>query len=158
MVKNTKTWISWERNITFPKNKKVHNLCPSWHILLVVAKNLHRKYTETGTYTKIRWKKSNVFVSKLARKWIYYVICCMAFWHTQKMDFPCYILYGLLTPKSTLSRKWIYHVICCMAFWHTQIYRVAIYYNMDKLRVFFIGNYLNLALQTESRLKYVCHF
>ena len=29
MVKNTKTWISWEQNITFLWNKKIINLCLS---------------------------------------------------------------------------------------------------------------------------------
>ena len=33
MVKNTKAWISWERNITFLQNKKFCNLCLRWHIL-----------------------------------------------------------------------------------------------------------------------------
>ena len=35
MVKNAKTWISWERNIIFLFlwNKKIHNLCFRWHIL-----------------------------------------------------------------------------------------------------------------------------
>ena len=33
MVKNTKTWISWERNIIFLQNKKILNLCFGWHIL-----------------------------------------------------------------------------------------------------------------------------
>ena len=33
MVKNTKTWISWERNIIFLWNKKILNLCFRWHIL-----------------------------------------------------------------------------------------------------------------------------
>ena len=33
MVKNTKTWISWEWNITFLRNKKILNLCLRWHIL-----------------------------------------------------------------------------------------------------------------------------
>ena len=33
MVKNTKTWISWEQNIIFPWNKKILNLCLRWHIL-----------------------------------------------------------------------------------------------------------------------------
>ena len=32
MVKNTKTWISWERNRTFRKNKTILNLCLIWHI------------------------------------------------------------------------------------------------------------------------------
>ena len=33
MVKNTKTWISWEQNIFFLWNKKILNLCLIWHIL-----------------------------------------------------------------------------------------------------------------------------
>ena len=33
MVKNTKTWLSWERNITFLWNKKILKLLLKWHIL-----------------------------------------------------------------------------------------------------------------------------
>ena len=33
MVKNMKTWISWERNIIYLPNKKILNLCFRWHIL-----------------------------------------------------------------------------------------------------------------------------
>ena len=33
MVKNTKTWISWEQKITFLRNKKILNLCLRSHIL-----------------------------------------------------------------------------------------------------------------------------
>ena len=33
MIKNTKTWISWERNIIFLRNKKNLNLYFRWHIL-----------------------------------------------------------------------------------------------------------------------------
>ena len=33
MIKNTKTWINWERNIIFLWNKKNLNLCFRWHIL-----------------------------------------------------------------------------------------------------------------------------
>ena len=33
MVKNTKTWISWERNTIFLRNKKILNLRFRWHIL-----------------------------------------------------------------------------------------------------------------------------
>ena len=33
MVKNTKTWISWEWNIIFLWNKKILNLCLRWLIL-----------------------------------------------------------------------------------------------------------------------------
>ena len=32
MVKNTKTCISWEHNITFLQNKKILNLCLRWNI------------------------------------------------------------------------------------------------------------------------------
>ena len=33
MFKNTKTWISWERNIIVARNKEILNLCFRWHIL-----------------------------------------------------------------------------------------------------------------------------
>ena len=33
MVKNTKTWISQEQNLTFWWNKKICNQCFRWHIL-----------------------------------------------------------------------------------------------------------------------------
>ena len=33
MVKNTKYWISWERNTTFLQNKKILKQCLRWHIL-----------------------------------------------------------------------------------------------------------------------------
>ena len=33
MIKNTKTWISWERNIIFLRYKKLLNLRFRWHIL-----------------------------------------------------------------------------------------------------------------------------
>ena len=33
IVKNIKTWISWERDITFLRDIKIFNLCVRWHIL-----------------------------------------------------------------------------------------------------------------------------
>ena len=33
MAINTKTWITWERNIIFLWSKKILNLCLRWHIL-----------------------------------------------------------------------------------------------------------------------------
>ena len=33
MIQNTKTWISWEQNITFLWNKEILNLCFRWYIL-----------------------------------------------------------------------------------------------------------------------------
>ena len=33
IFKNAKTWISWQRNMIFLRNKKILNLCLRWHIL-----------------------------------------------------------------------------------------------------------------------------
>ena len=33
VVENTKTWISWEQNTTFLRNKKILKLCLRWQIL-----------------------------------------------------------------------------------------------------------------------------
>ena len=33
MVKNTKSWISWEENLTFLQNKKILNLYLRCHVL-----------------------------------------------------------------------------------------------------------------------------
>ena len=33
MVKNTKTWISWQQNIIFYDKKKIHKISLRWHIL-----------------------------------------------------------------------------------------------------------------------------
>ena len=56
MVKNTKTWISWEWNITPLRNKKTLNLFLRWHILRsycfvveVTFKNEKLKYLEHRT-------------------------------------------------------------------------------------------------------------
>ena len=55
MVKNTKSWISREWNITFLWNKKILNLCLIWHILRsyhfvaeVTFKNNFRPYSNYG--------------------------------------------------------------------------------------------------------------
>ena len=56
MVKNTKTWISRERNITFLWNKKNINLCLKWRILgsyyFVAEVTFNEEYTIIG-YQKI---------------------------------------------------------------------------------------------------------
>ena len=42
-VKNAKTWIFWEQNVTFLKNPKIINQCLIWHILrtsFLAAQNL----------------------------------------------------------------------------------------------------------------------
>ena len=66
MVKNTKTPITWERNITFLRNKKIINLCFRWHILtsydLVVEVTFNVKATNNWDIFKpcFKW---NTFYS-----------------------------------------------------------------------------------------------
>ena len=66
MVKNTKTSITWERNITFLQNKKILNLCFRWHILtsydLVVEVTFNVKATNNWDIFKpcFKW---NTFYS-----------------------------------------------------------------------------------------------
>ena len=56
MLKNAKTWISWERNIIFLQNKKILNLCFRWHIMKsdhfvteVTLKNRKEKIVEQNS-------------------------------------------------------------------------------------------------------------
>ena len=64
MVKNTKTWISWEWNIIFLRNKKILNLCSRWHIL--------RSYSFVAEVTfndiKSIASKFNEFFSSVAKE------------------------------------------------------------------------------------------
>ena len=61
MVKNTKTWIYWERNIVFLRNRKILNLCRRWHIL--------RSY---------RFVVEVTFKSSIFSLWPYKLkVCCM---------------------------------------------------------------------------------
>ena len=66
MVKNTKTWISWERNITFLWNKKILNLFLLWHILIGYCFAV--KVTFNWIYCGIKLKDecfpSNICVNK----------------------------------------------------------------------------------------------
>ena len=55
MVKNTKTWISWERNTTFPRNKKILNLRIRWCIL---SEKLKRKIVKIFS----KCKRNNTFI------------------------------------------------------------------------------------------------
>ena len=55
MVKNTKTWISWEQNITFLRNKKILNLCLRWHNL-----RSYRFVTEVAFRQWNYYKNSNL--------------------------------------------------------------------------------------------------
>ena len=59
---------------------------------------------------------------------------------------------------SKIVKKGIYYATCCMTFRHTQIYSVTMYFNIDKLHVFFIGKYCKLALQAARKWNYACDF
>ena len=54
MVKITKTWISWERNITFLQNKNILNLYLRWYILrsycFVSEVTFNNKSTSSGVF------------------------------------------------------------------------------------------------------------
>ena len=55
MVKNTRTYISWEPNITFQRNKKILNLCLRWYILRSYRFAFYHAFSsmlETGSYCK----------------------------------------------------------------------------------------------------------
>ena len=90
-VKNTKTWISWERSIVFLQNKKILNLCFRWHIFrrycfvaevtfnehkfqgpqeLISSKNLACKAVASVLYsTHHREQKVLVNASHVSRHW-----------------------------------------------------------------------------------------
>ena len=62
MVKNTKTWITWEWNITFLQNKKIRNLCLRWHIL--------RSYSFVG---EVIFNQCYQVTKQLVRKTQFYI-------------------------------------------------------------------------------------
>ena len=88
MVKNTKTWISWERNIIFLRNKKILNLCFRWHIL--------RSYCFVVEVT-FKWK------DEIWRNYYQINTCCMRFWKAEKW----YINHqSTLNQHSCKVKKW----------------------------------------------------
>ena len=71
MVKNTKTWISWEWNITFLQNKRILNLCFRQRILRsycfvaeVTVKYIH-------IMTKVTFSTENNYSKLAAKIWQY---------------------------------------------------------------------------------------
>ena len=70
IVKNKITWISWEQNITFLRNKKILNLSLRWHILrsyrflaeITVNACNNPIYTDNGWIPLSRVDK-NIFIS-----------------------------------------------------------------------------------------------
>ena len=70
MVKNAYTWISWERNGTFLRNKKKLNLCLRWHILgnhCFVAEHTIKKFQGKQHYSCITCNhKSKTVVKQMS--------------------------------------------------------------------------------------------
>ena len=79
MVKSTKTWISWERNIIFPQNEKILNLHLRWHIMrsyhfeaevtfkgYLCYKTIfcHKVALDTQLMNFFIWNKNNVLFSR----------------------------------------------------------------------------------------------
>ena len=81
MVKSTKTWISWERNITFLQNKKILNLYLRWHILRSYGFLAEVTFNPLGHSPQVR-----VFTM------IWFVVA--SFW-----DFLAYLLYFQMKPQ-----------------------------------------------------------
>ena len=79
MLKNTKTWISWEWNITFLRNEKVINMCLRWHILRsysfvaeVTFNNLQIKTDSMTNFVFIFMRGCNIFQIKMKENWGYW--------------------------------------------------------------------------------------
>ena len=59
IVKNTKTWISWGRNIIFRRNKKILNLCLKWDILRsyrFVAEVTFKYHLSHSEFISVYWR------------------------------------------------------------------------------------------------------
>ena len=106
MVKNTKTWISWEWNITFLWNKKIVNLCLKWHILRSYRFVVEVTFKALGIHTEMTKKKKfsaspngKFFLQPLVWKQKYYFFWFeWNFWKT----FACGVHFKI---SSSLSSK-----------------------------------------------------
>ena len=76
MVKNTKAWISWERNIIFLRNKKILNLFLRGHVLRsyrFVAEVTFKKFWNPWLETRLFSVKHLNILSKSGFSYLYYV-------------------------------------------------------------------------------------
>ena len=62
MVKNTKNWISRERNTTFLSNKTILNLCLRWHILEIYS------FVAEVTFKNLRPSCASVTISVISHR------------------------------------------------------------------------------------------
>ena len=114
MVKNAKTRISWERNITFLWNKKIINLCLTWHFLrscFYSRGNLKRRTSQSalkkgiceGNYLKKSFSRMatkptvpTTYLPKFIEKKLPY-IQLFSLWRHTKGASPCAICAKRLT-------------------------------------------------------------
>ena len=114
MVKNTKIWISWERNITFLRSKKNYNLCLRWHILRSYDFAVEVTFKVHYFLSFLKPENSTYIVPPIIRLghtlWLFSVYSIIFYqFHLRPMEFH---LYCLNISKSFKSRtKW--HVSFC---------------------------------------------
>ena len=95
MVKNTKTWISRERNITFLKNKKILKLCLRWRIL--------RKYRFLAevTFNTNRKKQCKQFLMSTEK-----IMQAFFFFDVQKIQCKILLMSTEMIVKAILNQYW----------------------------------------------------
>ena len=93
MVKNTKTWISRERNITFLKNKKILKLCLRWRILR------NYRFLAEVTFNTNRKKQCKQFLmstEKIMQAFFFFLMCRKSnakyYWCQQKWSWKPFLI------------------------------------------------------------------
>ena len=91
MVKNTKTWISRERNITFLKNKKILKLCLRWRILR------NYRFLAEVTFNTNRKKQCKQFLMSTEKIMHFFFLMCRKsnakyYWCQQKWSWKPFLI------------------------------------------------------------------
>ena len=86
MVKYSKTWISWKRNITFLWSKKIINLCIRWHIVrgYHFAAEVTFKETKTAYVGSKHSLNPVVPLRNKGKKWHKFFYFHISFWCLEK--------------------------------------------------------------------------
>ena len=96
MVKNTKTWISRERNITFLKNKKILKLCLRWHILR------NYRFVAQVTFNNNRKKQCKQFLMSTEK----IMPAFFFFFDVQKIQCKILLMSTEMIVKAILNQYW----------------------------------------------------
>ena len=99
IVKNTKTWISWEWNITFLRNKGILNMCLRWYIL--------RGYCFVAEVT---FKEDGLNWSVLVYLFVIFIPLSYCFEETTRFDVKALLTRGplsrLIKPCDITKKNW----------------------------------------------------